>query len=213
MHQWPRRICRVCGLLFTPRRSDARTCSPKCRVALHRGKDLAYLADLPKREQRRDRQLHAEMDEAIAASKRVRAARLAVYHDPARVAAREQRRKQREEQEAKRKERQWFEAIGRFETAQYRYKRVGMAVAGALKLFAHQRRNDMSAEAIAAFFNRRSIDEASPEDRYSVEDIAAELQALREYGDYERIIAEGQALRTAEEQAIKTVPESEVDTP
>ena len=28
--------CRQCGVLFTPYRSDARTCSPRCRTARHR---------------------------------------------------------------------------------------------------------------------------------------------------------------------------------
>lgn len=30
------RDCEHCGLPFTPRRADARTCSPACRMALHR---------------------------------------------------------------------------------------------------------------------------------------------------------------------------------
>src|SRR5262245_14006878 len=123
-----RRICRVCGSLFTPRRSDARTCSAACRVGLHRGKDLAYLAELPKPEQRRDRRFHQEVDAAIAARKRARAARLAAYRDPARVKVREQRRKQREQQRALESERQWFEAIGRYTEARRLHHYVGMSV-------------------------------------------------------------------------------------
>jgi len=48
------RPCRVCGLTGWMRkrtkhdrgtRFDAQTCSGACRVALHRGRDLAYLRD------------------------------------------------------------------------------------------------------------------------------------------------------------------------
>jgi hypothetical protein len=35
------RSCTVCGTAFVPKRSDAKTCSPRCRTAAHRARTLA----------------------------------------------------------------------------------------------------------------------------------------------------------------------------
>jgi hypothetical protein len=55
-----------------------------------------------------------------------------------------------------------------------------------LKLFAEQRRNDMSAEAMAEFL-------AMP-DNYPTEAIAHALDQLRATGDYDRIVSEATPL-------------------
>jgi hypothetical protein len=57
------------------------------------------------------------------------------------------------------------------------------AVAGFVKLFAKERRNDFSAAAIAAAMNGH----------YPVEDVVAVLEELKASGDYDRIIAETSA--------------------
>jgi hypothetical protein len=44
--------CRVCGTEFKPRRSDAVTCSARCRQRLRRGHALDYIAGLPLEERR-----------------------------------------------------------------------------------------------------------------------------------------------------------------
>jgi hypothetical protein len=35
---WPGRVCENCGFKFDATRSDAKTCSTRCRVELHRAK-------------------------------------------------------------------------------------------------------------------------------------------------------------------------------
>src|SRR5690242_3271342 len=59
-------------------RFDAVTCSETCRQRLHRGGDLAYLADLTPKEQRIHRDLHAALDASREAEKKARAANLTV---------------------------------------------------------------------------------------------------------------------------------------
>jgi hypothetical protein len=57
------------------------------------------------------------------------------------------------------------------------------AVAGFVKLFAKERRNDFSAEAIAAVLDS---------EHYPVAEVAERLAELKASGDYDRIIAEAQ---------------------
>jgi hypothetical protein len=45
LERFPPRECAACGEPFPPSRSDAKTCSEKCRVALHRGKRTLTLED------------------------------------------------------------------------------------------------------------------------------------------------------------------------
>jgi hypothetical protein len=67
----------------------------------------------------------------------------------------------------------------RQEQAAKRRQAQQMGVAGILKLFAMERRNDFSAEAIAALLD-------SP--HYPVEEVAERLAELKASGDYDRII-------------------------
>lgn len=80
------------------------------------------------------------------------------------------------------------EIVGRGHLAEMKKKRehaIRSTVAMYLKLFVKERRNDMSAEAIAAALNR-------PDD-YPVDEIARALDQLRATGDYDRIVNEANA--------------------
>jgi hypothetical protein len=60
------RTCRVCGLGFRSRRFDAITCSSTCRQRLRRDQAFAYLADLPKGQQKKECARHEALDKLIA---------------------------------------------------------------------------------------------------------------------------------------------------
>ena len=82
-------------------------------------------------------------------------------------------------------ERAFAEAIGRAylkEQQQHREQAVLATVAGMLVFFTRERRNDMSAQAMA--------DSLAMPDDYPVEAIAKALDQLRATGDYDRIVAE-----------------------
>jgi hypothetical protein len=70
----PRRPCRVCGHEFTPSRFDQRVCTDTCRQRLHRGGDLAYLADLDPKPRRAARAQHVKIEREIAERKAANAA-------------------------------------------------------------------------------------------------------------------------------------------
>jgi SLT domain-containing protein len=165
-------ICRVCGMTFTAPRWDARTCSTTCRSRLHRGGDLAYLAGLTAKQQRLERIMHDTRTEWIA-----------TYREAA-VANREARRARRQQQIEQRNADFLAMAVGRAVIAeQKRRQEQGTlaTVAGILQVFVRERRNDMSAEAMANFL-------ALPE-QYPVEAIARALDQLRADGDYDRIVS------------------------
>jgi hypothetical protein len=154
-------VCHVCGRNFTASRFDARTCTSTCRQRLRRGQGFAYLAGLTKRQQRAGREMHAAFDELKAAHK---------DHVAATRKAREAEREARCQQERERtiaelaskitalasfaaflRGRKQFKKL-REEQEQQRQRMRGL-VAGVLKLFDRQQRNDRSAEAIAAFLD------------------------------------------------------------
>jgi hypothetical protein len=78
----------------------------------------------------------------------------------------------------------------RKEERQQRQKLAGI-IAGTLKLFAQQRRNDMGAEAVWQFMGLG--------DRVSVDEVAEALDWLRAEGHYDRVIAEATAAAAAAE--------------
>jgi hypothetical protein len=156
-------VCHVCGRNFTASRFDARTCTSACRQRLRRGQEFAYLAGLTKRQQRAGREMHAAYDrlkaahkDHVAATRKAREAKrarpqqaerereraiaeltskiTALANFAAFLRSREQLKKLREEQGRQR-------------------QRMRSSVASVLKLFDQQRRNDRSAEAIAAFLD------------------------------------------------------------
>jgi hypothetical protein len=154
-------LCHVCGRNFTASRFDARTCTSTCRQRLRRGQEFAYLAGLTKRQQHAGRKMHAVYDELKAARK---------DHVAARRKAREAKREAVRQQERERtiaelaskitalanfaallRGREQFKKL-REEQEQQR-QRMRDLVAGVLKLFDQQWRNDRSAEAIAAFLD------------------------------------------------------------
>ena len=157
-------ICHVCGRSFTASRFDARTCTSACRQRLQRGQEFAYLAGLTKRQQRAGREMHAAYDELKAAYK---------DHVVATRKACEAKRKARRQQADRKRERAIAEltskitALANFaailrsreelkklrEEQERQRQRMRSSVAGVLKLFKQQRRNDGSAEAIAAFLD------------------------------------------------------------
>jgi hypothetical protein len=177
-------VCRVCGLEFTAARFDAKTCTDTCRSRLRRGGDLAYLDDpaLSRKEKRAGRAMHAAYDDTKAAHRKlVEATR----------AARDERRKLREQKKEQERQRFLDEVTGRiYRQQQEDRQRQGQlsTVAGCIKLFAKERRNDFSAEAIAALLD-------SP--HYPVEDVAERLAELKTSGDFDRIIADTQDPTTA----------------
>jgi hypothetical protein len=157
-------VCHVCGRNFTASRFDARTCTSACRQRLRRGQEFAYLAGLTKRQQRAGREMHAAYDKLRAAHK---------DHVAAMRKAREAKREARRQQAEQDRERAIaeltskitaltnFAALSRSreqlkklreEQARQRQRMRG-SVAGVLKLFDQQQRNDRSAEAIAAFLD------------------------------------------------------------
>jgi hypothetical protein len=119
---------------------------------------------------------HSTMDDARAADKKARAAQ------GRRRAIRREEREKRAEQE---RERFVAETVGRATIKvqkQGEQRAVVATVAGTLKLFVRERRNDMSAEAMAAFLDKPHF--------YSADAIAAALEELRASGEYDRIVAE-----------------------
>jgi hypothetical protein len=168
-------VCRVCGREFVAPRFDAKTCTPTCRQRLRRGGDLGYLAGLGKRQQRAERKMHAAYDEAKATYRELVIANRA---------ARAERRKLRQQKAEEERQRLLDQIVGAAyrETQQKQRQQAQLGgVAGVLKLFTNERRNDMSAEAIAAFLD--SV-------HYPVEEVAERLTELKASGDYDRIIAE-----------------------
>jgi hypothetical protein len=169
-------VCRVCGLEFTAPRYNAVTCTDTCRQRLWRGQAFAYLDGLSPARKRAERKRHARWDELVAAHKRELA------EARTRAELRRELRQQRAEQE---RERFIAETVGRAYLADQnrnRELRELDTVAGILKLFAQERRNDMSAEAIAEFLSNPYA--------YPVEAIASALEQLRASGDYDRIVNE-----------------------
>jgi hypothetical protein len=59
------RPCRVCGLVFTPKRWDKLLCSTTCQQRYHRGGDLAYLIHLPEAARGEARRRHAYIEALI----------------------------------------------------------------------------------------------------------------------------------------------------
>jgi hypothetical protein len=170
--------CRVCGEEFTPARWDAVTCTDTCRQRLHRGGDLAYLADLPPKVRRAEQALQDALASSRAASREVsrtsRAAR-AAKRDLKLFKVKD---KLRRTIEAEMQLKQIFDPV--YQEAQglllrRRQKQRGV-VAAALKLFVDERRNDMSASAIAAYLD------------WPVEDVERALGQLRASGHYDRIL-------------------------
>ena len=165
-------VCRVCGRDFIAPRFDAKTCSSTCRQRLRRGGDLAYLAGLSKKQQRLERNVHDSYEALKVAHKE----QVAATRD-----VRETKRKLRECKADQKRERFLDEITGRIYRHEQEAKRRqgGRAtVAGYIKLFVHERRNDFSAEAIAAAINMP--------DHYPVELVAASLEDLKASGDYAR---------------------------
>jgi hypothetical protein len=182
-----RHTCRVCGLSFPATRPHAFTCTDTCRQRLKRGQAFAYFASLSKDQQRAERRYHDAVDAHFALAKASVAA-TREYRDLKRAQRQEQA--DREQERAKReREREWerigFEIVGRGVIAEQKKQReqaARSAVASVLMLFAKERRNDMSAEAIAELINM-------PDD-YPLEGIALALDQLRASGDYDRIVNE-----------------------
>jgi hypothetical protein len=157
-------VCHVCGRNFTASRFDARTCTSACRQRLRRGREFAYLAGLTKRQQRTGREMHAAYDKLKAAHK---------HHVAATRKAREAKREARRQQAEQVRERTIAEltskitALANFaallrarkqrkklrEEQERRRQRMRGTVAGVLKLFDRQQRDDRSAEAITAFLD------------------------------------------------------------
>jgi hypothetical protein len=157
-------ICHVCGRHFTASRFDARTCTSACRQRLRRGQKFAYLAGLTKRQQRAGREMHAAYDELKAAHKdHVVATRKAceAKHEAHRQQADQKRERAIAELTSKITALANFAALVRSreqlkklrEEQGRQRQRMRSSVAGVLKLFDQQRRNDRSAEAIAAFLD------------------------------------------------------------
>ena len=168
--------CRVCGQGFRSRRFDAITCTSTCRQRFKRGYDLAYLDGLTKREQKAARAYHEATDAWIEAHRR----HLAIVR-----ANRAERRAKRQERQREQVLTEIYANITREQLRkeqQHERQRLAGTVAGALKLFAQQQRNDMSAEAIWQFLDMG--------DRLTVEQITEALDWLRAEGHYDRILAE-----------------------
>jgi hypothetical protein len=174
-----RHTCRVCGMDFPATRPHAITCTDTCRQRLKRGQAFAYLAGLSKPEQRAQRRYHDAVDAHIAAGKEAVAA-TREYRDL--------KRAQRQKQTDKERERIVAEIVGRAYLTEQKKQRehaTCKTAASVLMLFAKERRNDMSAEAIAEFLNM-------PGD-YPPEEIAQALDQLRASGDYDLIVNEAVA--------------------
>jgi hypothetical protein len=149
-------ICRVCGQQFRSPRVDAFTCSDTCRKRRQRGGDLAYLA--------RDEFLRPSAETYQAAHLEAVRARQGFNRAvrKSRALRRESRRMKLEirQQNLRREIRAelYPEVLKEIAGWQARIaskpspKLLG-PVAGALKLFHEQRRNDTSARAIAQFLS------------------------------------------------------------
>jgi len=177
-------ICRVCGTNFPSPRCDAITCTDTCRQRLKRGQAFAYLASLSKAEQRAQRRYHEAVDASIAATKAATASRRA-YRDTVRT----HRQQKAEQQWERERERVVAEVVGRAyltEQKKQREQATLKTTASVLMLFAKERRNDMSAEAIAELINM-------PDD-YPIEEIRLALDQLHASGDYDRIVNEAAPL-------------------
>jgi hypothetical protein len=166
-------VCRVCGIRFAAPRFDAITCSSTCRQRLRRGGAFAYLDALPKQLQRSHREMHAAQDRHLAAHKHM----VAVVREQ-RASKRERRRQEQEQHEKRERERLVAEMIGREQIRRMKeeedrahQKQLGV-VSMMLKLFENERRNDMSAQAIA---------DALPE-QYAVDVVSALLDELKGLG-------------------------------
>jgi len=170
-------VCRVCGRDFEAPRWDARTCSSTCRQRLHRGKDLAYLAELGDDQKEADFRMHAAWSKAVAAGKEASAARKRV---------RELNRERRTQRAAEEHERTIASVLGmeqlrKMEEEQtLRALRTRGTVASCVKLFTQQGR-EITAEAIVTFVDH-------PE--FSADMVAVALDQLRASGDYELIVAD-----------------------
>ena len=182
-----REICRVCGLRFTAKRLDARTCSSTCRQRLRRGGAFAYFTTLTKAERRREREIHTASDNYITTHKRATAARRKARaserklreHD-AKIARDKAVEIARHNAETERLAAAMMLLLE--EERERSYERVHRGVVIVLKTFVQEKRNDLSAEAIAAYMNRPDL---CPLDL--VTEVLADLKAS---GDYDRIIAE-----------------------
>ena len=184
-----REICRVCGLRFTAKRLDARTCSSTCRQRLRRGGAFAYFATLTKAERRRERKIHDASDAYVTARKGAAAARRAARaserklreHD-AKIARDKAAEKARHNAETERLAAAMLLLLeeGRERT----YERVHYGVIVVLKMFVQEQRNDLSAEAIAAHMNRPD---------FPLDVVTEALADLKASGDYDHIIAEAAA--------------------
>lgn len=169
-------ICRVCGLTFPSSRADAITCTDTCRQRLRRGGAFAYLAGLSPALRRAHRKHHDANDAALAAHRTATAAWRKL---------RDLKRARRQARADRERERMVAEIAGRAYLTQQKKKheqRMSATVAGILTLFAQQRRNDMSATAIAEFLDLPNA--------YPVEQIEAAIERLRADGHYDRIVAQ-----------------------
>ena len=122
-----------------------------------------------------ERKMHAAYDEAKAAHRGLVVANLA---------ARAERRKLRERKAEQEHQRLLDQIVGAAyrETHRSSGSKPSLAVSPVCSSCSpEERRNDMSAEAIAAFLN--SV-------HYPVEEVAERLAELKASGDYDRIIAE-----------------------
>jgi hypothetical protein len=179
--------CRVCGYEFRSRRFDAITCGATCRQRLKRGHGFAYLKGMSRRRQTAERMNHAAGDQFIEEQRQHRAS------------VRDERAARKAKRQERQREQLLIEAYAgmardkMWRKQQEARRRVEMGVVGALKLFAQQRRDDMSAEAIWQFLiaaRLLAVGNRETGDRISVEQIAEALDTLRAEGHYDRIIAE-----------------------
>jgi hypothetical protein len=143
-------FCRVCGQRFVSARSDAIVCSDTCRKRRQRGGDLAYLTDEPDTVMRRvDEECQAANLEAIRARREegraTRSARSA-RRDLHRMALRAEIRREMKAEVL-------LEVLHEVNRPRHPAPKLLGPVAAALKLFQQERRNDLSARAIAEFLS------------------------------------------------------------
>jgi hypothetical protein len=157
-------VCHVCGRHFTASRFDARTCTSTCRQRLRRGQEFAYLAGLTKRQQRAGREMHAAYDK-LKAPRKDHVADTRKAREAKREARRQRAEQEREHTIAELTSK--ITALANFaallrgrkqlnklrEGQERQQQRMRGTVAGVLKLFDQQQRDDRSAEAIAAFLD------------------------------------------------------------
>jgi hypothetical protein len=167
------RPCRVCGLMFTPPRFDARTCSDTCRKRLSRGHDLEYLAGLSAKERREHQSYHDKFDADLAEYRKLK------------VAEQKERREKRDQRAAEKRDRFLAEMLGRPLLAQQREREAAKRqqlicnVNGVVKLFTMEHR-EITVEAIVEFLKG--------DERYSTGFVTEALDELRASGDYDRTI-------------------------